>query len=117
MKSLSITPQAHTSTLLRGQLGCGQTSAVKQKAEALQVPPEIVLASPRESSGCAGLPIVQGSNARLTLPSWARRLVEAGPGMLFPDGGAVLPTYRPSRTCYAQVLTTAEGKEALKWLS
>jgi hypothetical protein len=85
VKSLSILIQTHTPALLWGQPGSGKTSAVEQIAEALRVPIEIVIASIREPSDFAGLPVVHDGDVRLAPPAWARRLVKAERGILFLD--------------------------------
>jgi hypothetical protein len=54
-------------------------------------PCEVVIASIREPSDFAGLPVVAGDSVTFAPPSWARRLVEAGRGLLFLDEISTAP--------------------------
>ena len=55
------------------------------------LPCETVIASIREPSDFAGLPIVVGDGVRFAPPAWARRLAEAGHGLLFLDELSTAP--------------------------
>lgn len=73
--------------LIWGQCGIGKTQGVYQLAERLDLPlVETVIASIREPSDFAGLPIVgNGGGVRMEPPGWAVRLAEKGSGLLFLD--------------------------------
>src|SRR5204863_184153 len=71
--------------LLWGAPGTGKTSVIRAMAGAMGLPCETVIASIREPSDLAGLPIVVGGEVRFAPPAWARRLAEAGRGLLFRD--------------------------------
>ena len=58
---------------------------------ALGWPCETVIASIREPSDFAGLPVVVGDGVRFAPPAWARRLAEAGRGLLFLDELSTAP--------------------------
>jgi hypothetical protein len=62
-------------------------------AAASRVPCEIVIASIREPSDFAGLPVVDEASAtvRFAPPRWAERLAEAGSGILFLDELSTAP--------------------------
>src|SRR5689334_24270832 len=60
-------------------------------AEVMGLPCETVIASSREPSDFAGLPIVVGGEVRFAPPAWARRLAEAGRGLLFLDELSTAP--------------------------
>jgi sigma-54 interacting transcriptional regulator len=60
-------------------------------AQAMAVPCETVIASIREPSDFAGLPVVVGEVVRFAPPTWARRLAEAGRGVLFLDELSTAP--------------------------
>jgi hypothetical protein len=72
--------------LLWGAPGTGKTSAIRAMAEAMGLPCETVIASIREPSDFAGLPVVTGGDSvRFAPPLWAQRLASAGTGLLFLD--------------------------------
>jgi hypothetical protein len=82
--------------LLWGAPGTGKTSVVQAMAEAAGWPCETVIASIREPSDFAGLPIIAGTDAdtaqvNFAPPRWARRLVNAGRGVLFFDEVSTAP--------------------------
>ena len=54
-------------------------------------PCETVIASIREPSDFAGLPVVVADGVRFAPPGWARRLAEAGQGLLFLDELSTAP--------------------------
>lgn len=70
--------------ILWGTPGIGKSRTVEAVARALSILLETVIASVREPSDFAGLPVVVGGDVRLAPPAWARRLAEAG-GLLFLD--------------------------------
>lgn len=89
--SLSITIQTKTPVLLWGSPGVGKTASIEAIAEDLRLPLEIVLASIREPSDFAGLPVVQEEGVKMEAPAWAKRLAKAGKGILFLDEISTAP--------------------------
>lgn len=77
--------------LLWGAPGTGKSSAVQALAEARAEPCETVIASIREPSDFAGLPIVVDGDVRFAPPSWARALTDVGHGILFLDEISTAP--------------------------
>ena len=91
VEALGIAVAARVPVLLWGAPGTGKTSAIRAMAEAMGLPCETVIASIREPSDFAGLPIVVGDSVRFAPPLWARRLAEAGHGLLFLDELSTAP--------------------------
>ncbi len=89
--TLSLAVQSRVPTLLWGPPGVGKTSTVKAIGEALGLPVEVVIASIREPSDFAGLPVVSNGAVRLAPPAWAARLAQAGRGILFLDEISTAP--------------------------
>lgn len=85
LEALTIAVTAGVPVLLWGSPGTGKTSAIQDLAVALDLPCEVVIASIREPSDFAGLPVVHGGNVTFAPPDWARRLERAGRGLLFLD--------------------------------
>jgi MoxR-like ATPase len=92
-QALAIAVGARVPVLLWGGPGIGKTSAVREMADASGLPCEIVIASIREPSDFAGLPVVGASGDGVTLaaPNWAIRLVESSKGILFLDEVSTAP--------------------------
>ena len=77
---------ANVPWLMWGEPGVGKTSAVLDMAAAAGLPCEVVIASIREPSDFAGLPVVDGAElVRFAPPRWAERLSAEGRGVLFLD--------------------------------
>ena len=74
VEALGVAVAARVPVLLWGAPGTGKTSAIRAMAEAMGLPCETVIASIREPSDFAGLPIVVGDEVRFAPPAWARRL-------------------------------------------
>jgi hypothetical protein len=111
--ALSIAVSARVPVLLWGPPGTGKTSVVRSLAASLNWPCETVIASIREPSDFAGLPIINDGRAPggdgsagapgaqattstyahvdLAPPRWARRLAAAGSGLLFLDEISTAP--------------------------
>ncbi|HEY1622777.1 MAG TPA: MoxR family ATPase [Streptosporangiaceae bacterium] len=91
VEALGVAVAAKVPVLLWGAPGTGKTSAIRAMAQAMGLPCETVIASIREPSDFAGLPIVVGDGVRFAPPMWARRLAEAGHGLLFLDELSTAP--------------------------
>jgi hypothetical protein len=91
MEALGIAVAARVPVLLWGGPGTGKSSAVQSLAIALDVPCEVVIASIREPSDFAGLPIVSNGTVRFAPPRWAQHLATASKGILFLDEISTTP--------------------------
>ncbi|MFY9223933.1 MAG: MoxR family ATPase [Blastocatellia bacterium] len=83
--ALSIAIQANVPVLLMGAPGIGKSSTIVAIAKALGRFIEIVIASLREPSDFAGLPIIDNGDVKLAPPAWAKRLVSYIKGILLLD--------------------------------
>ena len=90
-EALGVAVAARVPVLLWGAPGTGKTSAIRAMAAAMDLPCETVIASIREPSDFAGLPVVTGDVVRFAPPLWAIRLAEAGTGVLFLDELSTAP--------------------------
>jgi ATPase family associated with various cellular activities (AAA) len=90
-EALGIAVAARVPVLLWGAPGTGKTSAIRAMADAMGLPCETVIASIREPSDFAGLPVVAGDSVRFAPPQWAKRLAAAGTGVLFLDELSTAP--------------------------
>jgi MoxR-like ATPase len=91
VEALGVAVAARVPVLLWGAPGTGKTSVIRAMATALGWPCETVIASIREPSDFAGLPVVVGEDVRFAPPVWARRLAQAGRGLLFLDELSTAP--------------------------
>ena len=91
VEALGVAVAARVPVLLWGAPGTGKTSSIRAMADAMALPCETVIASIREPSDFAGLPIVVGTEVRFAPPAWARRLADAGHGLLFLDELSTAP--------------------------
>lgn len=91
--ALAVAVAARVPVLLWGSPGTGKTSVVRSLAAAMGWPCETVIASIREPSDFAGLPVVAGDGSHVDFapPRWARRLAETGHGVLFLDEISTAP--------------------------
>jgi hypothetical protein len=89
--ALTVAVAARVPVLLWGAPGTGKTSAIRAMADAAGLPCETVIASIREPSDFAGLPVVVGQGVRFAPPAWAQRLAAAGRGLLFLDELSTAP--------------------------
>ena len=90
-EALGVAVAARVPVLLWGAPGTGKTATIRAVADTIGWPCETVIASIREPSDFAGLPIVVGGEVRFAPPAWARRLAEAGRGLLFLDELSTAP--------------------------
>jgi hypothetical protein len=91
LEALSIAVAARVPVLLWGGPGTGKSSAVRDLATTMDWPCEVVIASIREPSDFAGLPVVADGSVRFAPPRWAQRLATAGHGILFLDEISTAP--------------------------
>lgn len=89
--ALALAILARVPVLLWGPPGAGKSSAVRALGSALGLPVEVVIASIREPSDFAGLPVLHDGEVRFAPPAWARRLAQAGKGILFLDEISTAP--------------------------
>jgi MoxR-like ATPase len=85
-KAVAIAVQTKLPVLLWGMPGVGKTSFVRQLAEKLGWHVETVIASLRDPTDFAGLPVQTKDGVAFLPPSWAKRLKESAPkALLFLD--------------------------------
>src|SRR6201997_3904781 len=90
-EALGVAVAARVPVLLWGAPGTGKTSAIRAMAEAMNLPCETVIASIREPSDFAGLPVITDGTVHFAPPRWAQRLAAAGTGILFLDELSTAP--------------------------
>ena len=97
VEALGTAVAARVPVLLWGAPGTGKTSVIRALAAAAELPCETVIASIREPSDFAGLPIVdhsdreRGPRVSFAPPSWALSLAAAGRGLVFFDEISTAP--------------------------
>jgi len=91
VEALGLAVAARVPVLLWGAPGTGKTSAIKAMAQALGLPCETVIASIREPSDFAGLPVVADGKVIFAPPRWARNLAAHERGLLFLDEISTAP--------------------------
>jgi hypothetical protein len=74
VQALQVALVANVPVIVWGEPGAGKTATVNAIANALDWPIETVLASLREPSDFAGLPVIIDGEMRLAAPDWAARL-------------------------------------------
>lgn len=90
-EEIIIALQTGQPLLLWGGPGTGKTSWALQMAKLFRRPIEVVIASIREPSDFAGLPILTDHEVALAPPNWAKRLAQNGSGILFLDELSTAP--------------------------
>src|SRR4051794_35191468 len=85
--ALGLCLAANVPVVLWGAPGQGKTSVIAQLARDQGLHLETVIASIREPSDFAGLPVVEAHGGAVTLapPRWARQVAQAGTGVVFFD--------------------------------
>ena len=91
LEALSLAVSVRVPVLLWGPPGTGKSSAVASMCETIGVPYEVVIASIREPSDFSGLPVVKEEQVEFAPPRWAKRLSDAGGGLLFLDEISTAP--------------------------
>ncbi|MGO9975214.1 MAG: AAA family ATPase [Solirubrobacteraceae bacterium] len=94
--ALGTAVAARVPVLLWGAPGTGKTSVIRAMADAAGWPCETVIASIREPSDFAGLPVVgdggpAGPRVSFAPPAWAVALAQAGEGVVFFDEVSTAP--------------------------
>jgi hypothetical protein len=105
--ALGVALAAGIPTILWGGPGEGKTSVVTATAAALGLHLEVVLASVREPTDFAGLPVVNGGRVSLAPPDWAQRLAEAErPAVFFDEVSCAAPATQAAllRVCCDRVV-------------
>lgn len=90
-QAVAIAVQAGIPVLLWGAPGTGKTSFINSLGKQLGLPVEVVIASIREPSDFSGLPVLVNGEVKMAPPAWAKRLAEAGKGILFLDEISTAP--------------------------
>ena len=85
LDALVLAVRADVPVLVWGSPGTGKTSAVVDLARAAGWAHEVVVGAIREPTDFSGLPVIVGEHVQFAPPRWARRLVDAGEGLLFLD--------------------------------
>ncbi len=89
--ALGVAVAARVPVLLWGAPGTGKSSVVQALASSMGWPCEVVIASIREPSDFAGLPVIADGGVYFAPPTWATRLVDAEHGLLFLDEISTAP--------------------------
>lgn len=88
---MAVAIQAQEPILAVGDPGIGKTTMIQGVAKALNLHMETVIASLREPSDFAGLPVISGSTVSLAIPDWAQALLEKKGGIAFFDELSTAP--------------------------
>lgn len=94
-EALALAIAARVPVLIWGAPGTGKTAAVRQLAKRAGLRCETVIASIREPSDFAGLPLISRedghAHVELAPPLWTRHLAGAGEGLVFFDEISTAP--------------------------
>jgi AAA domain (dynein-related subfamily) len=90
-QALAIAVAAGVPVVLTGKPGCGKTAAVNELARAQKRYLACVIASLREPSDFAGLPVVEGRSTFMAPPAWAKAMAEHTNPILFLDEVSTAP--------------------------
>lgn len=88
---MAIAIQANVPVVVSGAPGTAKTSIINAIGKALDLHTECIIASVREPSDFAGLPVVIDGNVSLAPPLWARELCNRGRGLAFFDEISTAP--------------------------
>jgi len=91
LEALSLAVAARVPVLLWGPPGAGKSSAVEDMCRSIDTTYEVVIASIREPSDFSGLPVITDNGVEFAPPRWAKRLSDAGSGVLFLDEISTAP--------------------------
>ena len=91
IEALGVAVAARVPVLRWGAPGTGKTSAIRAMSDELGLPCETVIASIREPSDFAGLPVVAEGKVAFAPPRWACHLAECDAGILFLDEISTAP--------------------------
>src|SRR3954469_25278285 len=91
VEALGVAVAARVPVLVWGAPGTGKTSAIRAMSEEMGLACETVIASIREPSDFAGLPVVADGQVTFAPPRWARRLAQEEVGVLFLDEISTAP--------------------------
>lgn len=75
--AIALSTQTLTPTIIWGGAGVGKTSFTENFADVIGVPIETIIASIRDPSDFAGLPVIREDGVEMFAPSWAKRLAAA----------------------------------------
>jgi hypothetical protein len=85
LQALQVAVAANVPVLVWGEPGAGKTASINAMVRAMGWHLETVLASLREPSDFAGLPVLSGEEVRMAPPDWARRLAGRDDAVCFFD--------------------------------
>jgi hypothetical protein len=85
LQALQVAVAANVPVLVWGEPGAGKTASINAMVKAMGWHLETVLASLREPSDFAGLPVLSGEDVRMAPPDWARRLAGREDAVCFFD--------------------------------
>src|SRR4051794_31753804 len=91
IEALGVAVAARVPVLVWGAPGTGKTSAIRAMALEMDLACETVIASIREPSDFAGLPVVHDGQVVFAPPRWASRLAQEERGILFLDEISTAP--------------------------
>ena len=85
LQALQVAVAANVPVLVWGEPGAGKTASINAMVDAMGWHVETVLASLREPSDFAGLPVLTDGDVRMAPPDWARRLAGRRDAVCFFD--------------------------------
>lgn len=85
LQALQVAVAANVPVLVWGEPGAGKTASINAMVAAMGWQIETVLASLREPSDFAGLPVLADGDVRMAPPDWARRLAGRTDAVCFFD--------------------------------
>ncbi len=85
LQALQVAMAANVPVLVWGEPGAGKTASINSMVKTMGWHIETVLASLREPSDFAGLPVLADGDVRMAPPDWARRLAGRSEAVCFFD--------------------------------